>query len=183
MRQPSHNYASPGAYFVTICAHQRHLLFEDAAVSDVISSAWTQISQHFPAAHTDTFVVMPNHIHGIIVLRAPGKPLLVGAQHAGRLPTTTREPSAATLSVIIRSFKAAVTRELRLRGLWDEQPFWQRNYYDRVIRDAVELERIREYIAHNPAAWLHDQENPGRLPDEGYKTRWAWLENTLPPSW
>jgi hypothetical protein len=83
--------------------------------------------------------------------------------------------------MIIRSFKAAVTREVRIQRLWSEQPFWQRNFHDRVIRDNNELARIRTYIANNPAAWLYDHENPDRAIDPDYARRWGWLENVDEP--
>ena len=102
---------------------------------------------------------------------------MVGAQHAGRLPSTSGDLARPTLGTVVRSFKAAVTRELRLRNLWDDQPFWQRNYYDRVIRDLNELARIREYIANNPSAWQFDHENPAPQPNSEYAHRWAWLED------
>jgi len=72
-----------------------------------------------------------------------------------------------------------VTRELRLRDLWDDQPLWQRNYHDRVIRDPEELSRIREYIAYNPIAWQYDHENPKRQQDKVHVQRWAWIENPV----
>jgi hypothetical protein len=107
---------------------------------------------------------------------------MVGAQHAARLPliasrSAADRPSPGTVSVIVRSFKAAVTRELRLKGLWNDQPFWQKNFHDRVIRDKDELERIRAYIANNPVAWQFDQENPAHVSDSDYVARWNWLEN------
>jgi hypothetical protein len=76
----------------------------------------------------------------------------------------------------LRSFKAAVTRELRIRELHDESQVWQSNYYDRVVRDQAELDRIREYIAYNRVAWQYDHENPERTADEGYERAWSWLE-------
>jgi REP element-mobilizing transposase RayT len=181
MRHPTHDYSSAGAYFVTICSYERHLLFEDNSVRQVIDWAWHQIPNHFALARTDAFVVMPNHVHGIIRLN----PSMVGAHHGARLPSTanrrtTRNLPAPTLGVIVRMFKSAVTRELRVQNLWDEQPFWQPNFFDRVIRDTSDLARVREYIANNPAAWAHDQENPERVPDRLYEAQWVWLENITP---
>jgi hypothetical protein len=81
---------------------------------------------------------------------------------------------------VIRSFKAAVTREVRLQSLHGNDPLWQPNYYDRVIRKDAELNRIREYVAHNPVAWLYDSENPERTANEAYERTWAWLEGSTP---
>jgi REP element-mobilizing transposase RayT len=111
---------------------------------------------------------MPNHMHGVIVIQPSSG------------SWSNRSSSASTpaaLSVIIRSFKAAVTRELRLQNLWDDQPFWQRNYYDRVVRNDHELDRIREYIAHNPVAWQFDHDNPGAITSAVHDALWGWLES------
>ena len=80
------------------------------------------------------------------------------------------------MGVVVRSFKAAVTREPRISGIHDDEPVWQPNYYDRVVRDEAELNRIREYIAANPLAWQYDNENPERTADEAYERAWQWLE-------
>jgi hypothetical protein len=77
----------------------------------------------------------------------------------------------------VRRFKSAVTVELRNAGLVEhEQRVWQPNYYDRVVRDDAELDRIRLYIANNPAAWRFDVENPGAEQNAAYAADWGWLE-------
>jgi REP element-mobilizing transposase RayT len=118
----------------------------------------------------DAFVVMPNHVHGIVVLSSEQPS--VASQHAGTLRR------AATLSVVVRSFKSAVTRQVRIQGLLDAERFWQPNYYDRVIRDEAELDRIREYIAYNPIAWQFDHENPDHDQDADHSRLWGWLESS-----
>ena len=107
------------------------------------------------------------HIHGILVIQRtdPGQARIAPNQ-------------GPTLGHIVRSFKSAVTRELRINGLWDGTPFWQPNFYDRVIRDNEELARIRNYIADNPAAWEYDWENPNRIDDPTHTSTWQWLEST-----
>ena len=125
---------------------------------------------HFPTVGVDAFVVMPNHVHGILVIGEAAGPAVVPL-HA----TALRD--RPSLGVIIRSFKAAVTRELRIRGLHGQRAVWQSNFYDRVVRDEAELNRIREYIAQNPIAWQHDRENPERHANETYERAWGWLEN------
>ncbi|HEX5367881.1 MAG TPA: transposase [Dehalococcoidia bacterium] len=126
-------------------------MFEEPAVEDVIESAWTSIPQHFSGTQIDAFVVMPNHFHGIIALN--DRLSLVGAQHAGQVDHRDE------LSTIVRSFKAAVTRELRIRSLWHSGQFWQSNYYDHIVRNGSDLARIREYIAlqsHRQAVRLRE---------------------------
>jgi putative transposase len=162
-----YDYRSAGSYFVTICTDWRQLLFVKPEVIAVVEGAWSTIPDHFDNVKTDVFVVMPNHVHGIIVITDSVVP-----QHAA--DGGARVPSGS-ISAVVRSFKAAVTRELRARSLI-EGPVWQRNYWDRVIRDEDELNRIRQYIAFNPIAWEFDHDNPLRNADAEYEKAWSWLE-------
>jgi hypothetical protein len=79
----------------------------------------------------------------------------------------------------VRSFKSAVTRRLH-EHLANDGPVWQRNYYERVIRNDAELNGVREYIQNNPMQWHLDRENPARIPDIAYDRDWSWLEGTQP---
>jgi REP element-mobilizing transposase RayT len=167
------DYSSPWPYFVTIRAHHGHTLFETPDIAAVINWAWRGIPDHFPSAGVDAFVVMPNHVHGIIVLKHRS---FVGARHASPLRTRASGPAPRSLGALVSGFKSTVTRELRSLGLWDGSPFWQRNYYERIIRDDDELVRVRSYIAENPANWSRDVDNPVRIQDDQYQRDWAWLE-------
>jgi putative transposase len=147
LRLPSFDYATDGAYFVTICAHRRRPIFARLS-SDTFSltpaglaveRCWTQIPSHF-AVDVDAFVVMPNHVHGIVILG--------GAGHAPPLPT------------VVGAFKSAATREVNRERGTPGAPLWQRGYHERVIRSERELEALREYVVNNPAAWSEDSENP-----------------------
>lgn len=166
-RLEGYDYRSPGSYFITICTHFRQLLFVAPDVIAVIEGIWASIPEHFANVKSDIFVVMPNHVHGIIVITDSVVP-----QHAA--DASSRVPQGS-VSAIVRSFKSAVTRELRLRGL-AEGPVWQQNYWDRVIRNDEELARIRQYIAFNPITWGFDNENPLRNADAAYEHAWSWLE-------
>jgi REP element-mobilizing transposase RayT len=126
----------------------------------MIQSRWVDMATYYPGVETDTFIVMPNHIHGIV--------LLVGAGSRA-CPTDAGQPQgvAPTMSLpdIIHRFKTLTTKRyvdgVKQAG-W--MPFarriWQRNYYEHIIRDEKSLLRIREYIATNPARWSIDPENP-----------------------
>ncbi len=157
------------------------MTFERQEVREVITWAWSEIPNHFPSVKVGAFVVMPNHVHGIVIIEdsvSSTDPAAVGARHASPLRPLRRDGVAkGSLGAVVGSFKAAVTRELRLRDLWQQRPLWQNNYYDRVIRDENELDRIREYIAYNPTAWLYDHENPDRSAGEDHERQWGWLEN------
>ena len=120
----------------------------------IVASCWQQIPEHFSAASLDEWVIMPNHLHGIIIITDETD---VGAQHAAPLPVKT-----APLSVIVRSFKSAVTKRVNAIRATDG-PIWQRNYYEHVVRDERALDRIRRYIRENPVRWADDPENPRHL--------------------
>ena len=144
IRLPGYDYSQPGAYFVTICTHNRDLLLQIESVQEAVRLIWEAIAQRFRAVTLDGFIVMPNHVHGIIILG----------------DTTSGAP---TLGAIIRAFKSISAiqsnRILNRSGL----PFWQRNYYEHVIRDEDELNIIRQYICDNPRNWLDDPDNPSNL--------------------
>ena len=155
------DYTQPGAYFVTICAQNRECLF--GAVTDgeirlnetgrVIQTTWGELPSRFSNIAIDALAVMPNHIHGIV---------LVGAQFIAPSHPRGKNLGAMnrnhTLGEIVRTFKAASTRLIRSTGNLNFA--WQRNYYEHVIRDDNSLNRIRQYILDNPARWDMDRENP-----------------------
>ena len=160
-------YAGMGAYFMTVCTHQRALLFENPMYRAIVEEEWRKTETVRSSVRLDEFVCMPNHLHGIIWFvdpvgagrwLAPAVPADPGASHRPA-PTNAGKGS---LGSIIGQFKSIVTK--RINRLHHETviPVWQRNYYERVIRDDVELDRIREYIRNNPATWETDEENPQR---------------------
>jgi putative transposase len=174
------DYTSPGAYFVTICARERGSPFGGVADGEihrtregqVACETWIGIPEHFLWVTLDDFVIMPDHLHGIIVIndRGGGKRCEgnvaavasgddVGAPHAVPLQTIPRQterfgrPVAASVPTIVRSFKAAATRRINeLRGT-PGAVIWQSGYYEHVVRDEEDLDRIRRYIADNPPRW------------------------------
>jgi putative transposase len=189
IRLRNFDYTSSGAYFVTICSDQREDLFGSigknvmylSGLGEVILETWNAIPAHFSSCEIDEFVVMPNHIHGILWLNvsAQSSPFPVGAQHAAPLhvdaqfdanhrtsktPITPQyqyipEPrlvTANSLVAIIRSLKAAVTKQARANN--PETKVWQRNYHEHIIRNDSDLERIRTYIQTNPHNWQHDHQ-------------------------
>ena len=147
IRLAGYDYAQPGAYFVTICTCNRELSLQTDQVKEAVRSVWLGLPARFSRVVLDEFVVMPNHLHGIIILA----------------PTPANEgaaSSAATLGQIMRAFKSLAAIEAnRLLGS-SGRPFWQRNYYEHVIRDEDELNAVRQYIRDNPGSWLEDPDNP-----------------------
>jgi REP element-mobilizing transposase RayT len=120
-----------------------------------VQLVWAKLPQHYPWVDIDAFVVMPNHVHGIIVLNDN----FVGA---GLKPAPTSIKRHG-LPEIVRGFKTFSSRHINQRQHTPGVPLWQRNYYEHVIRSESELDRVREYISANPARWDEDINNPARI--------------------
>ena len=168
MRLHTYDYSMPGAYFVTACTRNRVFLFESPEAKLAFESAWHSVLDIFGKIELDEFVVMPNHIHGIVWITGEGshrwhrgtwKNDNFGPD--GRPPVSTLEiPKYETLSHIIGAFKTTgATRINKLRGQIG-MAVWQKSFYDRIIRNERELERIQEYIRNNPMKWEEDRDNP-----------------------
>ncbi len=123
----------------------------------VVQNEWSRTADLRPNIILDAFIVMPNHFHAIVVITGNGRGVL---QYA---PTNNKgslcSPSQ-TIGAIVRGFKSATTRQINVLRCAPGVPIWQRNYYERVIRDEAEMHLVREYIAVNPAGWLEDKESP-----------------------
>jgi REP element-mobilizing transposase RayT len=162
VRLAGYDYASSGAYIVTICTQSRACLLGDVRdgkmrpndIGEVVREEWLRSATIRPEITLDAFVVMPNHAHGIVVIRD------VGAHGHAPLPTAGLRRPARSLGAFVAAFKGAATRRInRMRGT-PGVPVWQRNYYEHVIRDNAGLDRLRRYILDNPARWAEDPENP-----------------------
>jgi REP element-mobilizing transposase RayT len=125
-----------------------------------VQRVWNELPDHFSGTDIDAFAVMANHIHGIIHITERTEP--VGEQHAAPLATGLSRSyvQPGSLGAIVRSFKSAVTKLYNEKYARSGLGFWQRNYYEHIIRDEKSLLRIREYIVTNPARWSTDPENP-----------------------
>jgi len=167
MRLSGYDYSLPGAYFVTACTKDREFLFETSETKLAVESAWHSILDVFANIELDEFVVMPNHIHCILWIKGEGSYRLHPGtwkndiRRDGQLPVLTGDNiKFETLSNIIGAFKTtAATRINKLRGIAGI-PVWQKSFYDRIVRNDFELERIQEYIRNNPRKWLEDRDNP-----------------------
>ena len=164
------DYGRNAAYFITICTHQRMHVFGTVVGGQVDLTplgqtawdCWYAIPAHFPFVLLDEFVAMPNHVHGIVIIDKPvqtqdiASPAVQTQDIASLPPGQPRNkfgPQSQNLASIVRGFKIGVTKYARQHQIAFA---WQERYYDHIVRDAAECERIRRYIVENPQKWAAD---------------------------
>jgi putative transposase len=166
VRLPAHDYAAPGSYFITICTHGRECLFGEIdngrvvlnAFGEIVRQEWQRSAEIRRELGLDAFVVMPNHLHGIVHIMDISS--VVGAHGHAPLPDPFRRPPRSIGSFVAR-FKGAAIRRINAKRDAEGTPVWQRNCYEHIVRDEADLERIRQYIADNPHHWTADEYHPG----------------------
>ena len=161
IRLSGYDYSQAGAYYVTIVTDQRDCLFGEVVNGEMVlndfgkiaDECWRAIPDHFPLVELGAYVVMPNHVHGIIVITN-------GRGTIYRAPTQEQfqKPVVGSIPTIIRTFKAAVTR--RIGREHNATGIWQRNYYEHIIRNDKDLQNKTDYIQANPMLWDEDENNP-----------------------
>jgi REP element-mobilizing transposase RayT len=166
-----YDYSQNGAYFITICTQKRACLLGEIQsntmilneMGTIVSDTWYDLPNHNSHVLLDEFVIMPNHIHGIVMMANNTHQLSVGA---GSEPPSSEGRPAPTrhgLSEIVRQLKTfSSTRINKLRNS-PGIPVWQRNYYEHVIRNEKSLHAIREYIRYNSLNWISDKDNPENI--------------------
>lgn len=203
LRLPGYDYTRAGAYFVTICTRYRESLLGRVVDGESVLSpfgaiadaTWRWLGEQYPYVVIDTYVIMSNHLHGILwIVDEPGdganpdggsfvpaggdegEPSMAddgGRSRTPPMPTAPTRPATTTppttapkrkpLGRLIGAFKTVSTKEINLLRGTPGAVFWQRNYYEHIIRDERALETIRLYIQRNPARWPYDTQNPQRL--------------------
>jgi putative transposase len=157
IRLKGYDYAKNGAYFVTMCSWNREFVFGDITdgkmrLNDcglIIDITWCWLEKHYNHVELAEFVIMPNHLHGTLLIdRNMG-----GSRTA---PTERIKP----LGRILGAFKTRSTKLMNEFRQTPGSPIWQRNYYERIIRNETELNRIGDYIVSNPSNWIDDENNP-----------------------
>ena len=169
LRLPGFDYSQEGAYFVTICVKGRQYLFGKIIDNEmnlnefgkIVAASWDDLSSYYnPAIKLDAFTVMPNHIHGIIIItgaRGFGSLSDSPIKTGGETPPLQKPPA---LGEILGYYKYQSAGRINALRKTVGTSIWQRGYYEHVIRDDQALNRIREYIAGNPQRWYLDRENP-----------------------
>jgi REP element-mobilizing transposase RayT len=184
-----------GAYFVTICTQDRACLFGDVVAGamclneagQMVAALWDGIAARFSGVEIDQFVVMPNHLHGILILPDDDATANGATTRGATTGATTRVAPTMEGSVgaplvgaravaapirlgdVVGAFKSMATvgyiGGVKTRGwLQFRGRLWQRNYYEHIIRNEMALDRIRRYVDDNPAGWALDDENPRNIP-------------------
>jgi len=180
------DYSRPGFYFITICVKNKKCIFGRIKNGEMVlseagkisSKYWSTIPEHFPFVRLDQYIIMPNHIHGIIEIQSapvnnnsiPVETPNLGVSKSNKADVETPNLGVSTankidgrmivqwkpksIGVIINQYKRICTIEIR-----KQMPSfcWQSRYYDHIIRTEEELNRIREYIMHNPMKWSDDE--------------------------
>jgi putative transposase len=167
MRLEGFDYTQPGAYFLSICTERNERLFGSVMNGHVILSEagviaqqeWTRTAEVRDNVKLDAFVIMPNHIHGILLL-ADTVAGTAGTQRRAPTRESFARPVPWSIPTVVRMFKASVTHRVRQALGRPDMTVWQRGYYERVVRGDNDLQRAREYILNNPLRWTLTSENP-----------------------
>ncbi|MBA3874197.1 MAG: transposase [Anaerolineae bacterium] len=157
-RLQGYDYRQNGAYFITICTHKRQHLFREISSDEmelntlgcIAQTCWEQIPAHFPKAEVDAFVVMPNHIHGVLLI-------IDETKCADYQYEQFSNPIARSLSTMMRSYKSAVTKQINQLLMTDNSPTWQGRFHDHIIRSERGLNVLQQYVANNPVRWQVDR--------------------------
>ncbi len=160
IRLPDWDYRSAGFYFVTICTYQRECFFNDPRLHEIAANAWTYIPEqpHANNVALDEWVVMPNHLHGVLEI----------AGRSDKVSVETRDSKSlqsGSVGAIVGNYKMLVSKRVKamLKATGTDLKVWQRGYWERIVRNERELNAIRKYIQQNPVRWQEDRDNLDKL--------------------
>ena len=174
IRLAAYDYSQPGAYYVTIVTWQRDCLFGEVVNREMVlnkfglvaKQEWERLTKRFPKIELGSFIIMPNHMHGIIVITdgrgTAGRSTVEVIPIPRRAPTQEgfQKPVKGSVPTMIRSYKSAVAYRINLMRQLQGVPVWQRNYWEHIIRNQQDLQNKTDYIEANPMLWDQDAENP-----------------------
>ena len=163
IRLAGFDYSATGTYFVTIVAYQRECLFGEVVDGEmvltefgkIVDETWQWLENQYSYVQSGTSIVMPNHFHGILVMDDD--------RRGGSRTAPTKPIKRKPLGRLIGAFKTVSTKQINLLHNTEGQVVWQRNYYEHIIRNDDDLNRIHRYIETNPSMWADDTENPANL--------------------
>jgi len=166
IRIKGYDYSSEGAYYVTIVTYHRDCLFGEIINKEMIlndlgkiaDECWRSIPEHFPNVELGAYVIMPNHVHGIIVITDNGRGAALLRPYDGEENPHKINVKPGSLGAIVRSYKSAVS--YRINKEYNATGIWQRNYYEHIIRDEKDMQNKSDYIEANPSLWDDDENNP-----------------------
>lgn len=168
LRLKEYDYSQEGAYFMTICTHNHKCLFGKIAdysmvlngFGQIVHNEWMRTAIARPNVTIDAFIVMPNHLHGIIIVNGTN---IRRGDPAGRPYTPIPHgPPSNSIGAMVGQFKSLATKRINALRKTPGMRLWQRNYYEHVIRNEHDLNEIRQYILDNPVKWDMDENNPDR---------------------
>jgi REP element-mobilizing transposase RayT len=168
IRLPRYDYSSAGAYFVTLCTHERQCLFGEIVDGEmrlndfgrIVTAEWIRSGELRAEIEIGEYVVMPNHFHGIVMIDdTVGANGIRPVSHTPDTNGRFRSPSK-NIGSMVRGFKSSVTKQINVIRNTPDIPVWQRNYYEHVIRNDADYTRIAEYVADNPRRWAEDTLHP-----------------------
>ncbi len=180
IRLKGYDYSQPGTYFVTLVAQNRERIFGTVEgnqirlneIGELVVNCWLSIPKYIDIARLDEYVLMPNHFHGIINIdesygKGEASPGIITSPiesiSGDASPLQPRGTQSRSLSAIIQNFKSVSSRHVNRLYFKPGNKIWQRNYYERIIRNERELNAIRRYIRDNPLNWELDKENPNNM--------------------
>jgi putative transposase len=164
IRLANYDYSSAGGYYITLCAENRTNQFGEIIdgemilnpEGDIVFEEWERSTELRPHMIFDEFVIMPNHMHAVVwILDKDTSCAAHSSVHLQRTPRVAR-----SLGSFVAGFKATTTRRIKTIQSTPRVKIWQANFYEHIIRNEPELQRIRDYIIGNPAQWAADKENP-----------------------
>ena len=154
IRYSKWSYNEVGYYFITICCYKQQCLFDTNEIKATVTHTWERVPSMKCGIgiSLDEYVVMPNHFHGLVRIET---------DQGSVLPRRFPDKNPNTIAKVISTFKGIVTRQVKAlhKAVDSDMPVWKRGYYDRIVRNEIELERVRYYIRENPTRWSEDREN------------------------
>ena len=170
IRLQGYDYSQAGAYFVTICTQNRQCLFGDILDGEIllneagwiVANEWIKTPVIRTEIELDEWVVMPNHVHGILLITGSTDRNSTGDRRVA--PTG---PQPRSVGAVMAGYKSAVTKRINELRQTPGAKLWQRNYWEHIVRNEPELNLIREYIQNNPNQWKMDRLNPAVTMESG----------------